>query len=181
MLLVVPAVWNLFKPGYFNMHDDLQVMRIFEMDKCFSDGQIPCRWVPDMAYGYGQPMFNFYSAFPYYLGAVIRMVIPLSIIWTVKTLFVISIVGGAIGMYLLAREFWGEWGGLTAAILYTYAPYHSVDVFVRGALSESFALMLIPFMWLTFYKLIRNGGFKWIAIAAFVLGLYFNLGYLLAY
>jgi len=173
-LLVIPAVWNLFKPGYFNMHDDLQVMRIFEMDKCFNDGQIPCRWVPDMAYGYGQAMFNFYSAFPYYLGALIRMIAPLSIIWTVKTLFFISIAGAAVGMYLLAREFWGEWGGLASAVLYTYAPYHSVDVFVRGALSESFALMLIPFVWLSFYKLIQKGGFKWIALTALALGFFFS-------
>lgn len=171
ILLLVPSFWNLLKPGYFNMHDDLQVMRIFEMDKCFSDGQIPCRWTPDMGYGYGQPMFNFYSAFPYYLGAIIRMVTPLSIIWTVKILFLISLVGGAMGMYLLAKELWGEWGGLLAAILYTYAPYHSLDVFVRGALSESFALMLLPFLWLAFYKLIQKGSFKNVFYTALTLGL----------
>jgi len=146
-------------------------MRIFEIDKCFSDGQIPCRWAPDMENGYGQAMFNFYSAFPYYLGAVIRMVTPLSIIWTVKTLFLIALVGGAVGMFLLAREFWGDWGGMLSAILYTYAPYHSVDIFVRGALSESFALMLLPFLWLAFYKLIQKEKFINVFWTALTLGL----------
>jgi hypothetical protein len=171
ILLLIPSFFNLLKPGYFNMHDDLQVMRIFEMDKCFADGQIPCRWLPDMGYGYGQPMFNFYSAFPYYLGELIRLISPLSIIWTVKILFLISLVGGAVGMYLLAKEFWGKWGGVVAAVLYTYAPYHSLDVYVRGALAESFALMLLPFLWLSFYKLIQEGTFKRLFLAALTFGL----------
>ena len=47
----------LMKTGYFSHQDDLQVMRIFEMRKCFSDFQIPCRWVPDMGWGNGFPLF----------------------------------------------------------------------------------------------------------------------------
>ncbi|HJY98700.1 MAG TPA: 6-pyruvoyl-tetrahydropterin synthase-related protein [Patescibacteria group bacterium] len=171
ILLLIPSFWNLLKPGYFNMHDDLQVMRIFEMDICFADGQIPCRWAPDMGYGYGQPMFNFYSALPYYLGELIRLAFPISIIWTVKILFLISLVGGALGMYFLARELWGKWGGILAAVLYTYAPYHSLDVYVRGALAESFALMLLPFLWLAFYKLLQKGTLNKVIVTGVALGL----------
>jgi len=171
-IFAVPAVWNLFKPGYFDMHDDLQVMRLFEINKCFNDGQLPCRWAPDMAYGYGQPMFNFYSAFPYYLGQFIRMLAPISMIWTVKLLFVISLVAALAGMYFLAREFWGNLGGILAGVLYIYAPYHSLDVYVRGALAESFALMLLPFLWLAIYKLIQKGGFTKVLITCLVLGLF---------
>ncbi len=162
-IFTLPAVHHLFTSGYFNMHDDLQVMRIFQMEKCLSDGQIPCRWSPDMAYGYGQAMFNFYSVSPYYLGALIRIITPLSIMATVKMLFLISLVGGAFGMYLLARQFWGNRGGFLAAILYTYAPYHALDVFVRGALAESFALAILPFLWLGFYLLIKKPTFPRIA------------------
>lgn len=162
-IFTLPAVDHLLTPGYFNMHDDLQVMRIFQMEKCLSDGQIPCRWSPDMGYGYGQAMFNFYSVSPYYLGALIRIITPLSIMATVKILFLISLVGGAFGMYLLARQFWGNRGGFLAAILYTYAPYHALDVFIRGALAESFALAILPFLWLGFYLLIKKPTFPRIA------------------
>ncbi|KKR00344.1 MAG: hypothetical protein UT24_C0013G0010 [Candidatus Woesebacteria bacterium GW2011_GWB1_39_12] len=141
------------------MHDDLQVMRVYEMGKCFSDGQIPCRWSPDMVYGYGQAMFNYYSAFPYYLGQFIRMTLPVSIMATVKLLFFISLIGAAFGMYLLAKEFWGKTGGILAALFYTYAPYHALDIFVRGALAESFSLAILPFLWLSLYKLIKNPSF----------------------
>jgi len=159
LLLTLPAARYLFGPGYFNMHDDLQVMRIFQMEKCFSDGQIPCRWSPDMAYGYGQAMFNFYSVFPYYLGVFIRIISPLSIMGTVMLLFYISLVVSAIGMYLLAREFWGKSGGILASVLYVYAPYHALDIFIRGALSESFALAVLPFIWLFIYKIIKKRNF----------------------
>ncbi len=168
---MIPSILSLFKPGYFSMHDDLQVMRIYELERCFKDGQIPCRWSPDMTLGYGQAMFNFYSALPYYLGAFIRMSVPLSIIATVKTLFLISILLSGIGMYLLAREFWGDLGGIVAGVFYTYAPYHALDIYVRGALAESFALAILPFLWYSFYRLIKEEGFVNVILTSFVLSL----------
>lgn len=168
-LLALPATRYLFVAGYFPMHDDLQVMRLFELDKCFSDGQIPCRWSPDMAFGYGQAMFNFYSVFPYYLGEIIKILIPVSIITTVKILFFISLIGASIGMYLLAKELWGTLGGVLASVLYTYAPYHAMDVFVRGALSEAFALAILPFIWYSFYLLIKKPTFGRFAASALCL------------
>src|SRR3989339_111044 len=68
------AVRTLLLPGYFPMHDDLQMMRQLQMEKCFVDGQIPCRWVPDMGYGLGYPLFNFYPPLPYLVGEGIRLV-----------------------------------------------------------------------------------------------------------
>lgn len=169
LILVLPTVWQTFLPGYFSMHDDLQVMRIFQMEKCLQDGQIPCRWAPDMAYGFGQPMFNFYSAFPYYLGILIKLLTSISIISSVKALFFIAIFASGIGMFLLSRKFFGFWGGLVSAIFYVYAPYHALDIYVRGALSESFALAILPFLWLFLYELIKEAKTK--NIIAFALTL----------
>ena len=52
----------------------------------------------------------------------------------------------------MIRDLWGKYAGLTSAILYMFAPYKALDVFVRGALSESMALALIPFVFYFFYK-----------------------------
>lgn len=156
LTLTLPAIWWFFGPGYYNMHDDLQVMRVVEMQMCLQDGQIPCRWAPDMAWGYGQAMFNFYSAFPYYISAIIRILTPLSVLGTVKALFAISFVTAAVGMYLLAKELWGKWAGILASVLYTYAPYHALDIYVRGALAESFSLAILPFLWLFLYRVIKS-------------------------
>lgn len=169
LILSLPTYYILLKPGYFSMHDDLQVMRIYQMEKCLADGQIPCRWSQDLAYGYGQAMFNFYSVFPYYLGALVRIATPLSIIDTVKFLFLVTQIASMIGMYILAKNFWGRLGGILSALLFAYGPYHAVDTFVRGALSESFALAIFPFIWLSIYLLTEKQNY-WR-----VLGLSFGL------
>ncbi len=144
--LSILIVWPLFLPGYFSHHDDLQVMRIFEMRKCFYDLQIPCRWVPDMGFGNGFPLFNYYGVFPYYIGAAISYL--LGFIGAAKALFFIPLILGGVSMYLLADKLGGKWAGLTAGILYLFAPYRSLDTYVRGAVSESFSLAIIP---LVFY------------------------------
>ena len=65
LVLIIPTFSFLIKPGlYWNMHDDMQLVRQLEMDKCLKDGQIPCRWTPDLGYGYGYPLFNFYPPLP---------------------------------------------------------------------------------------------------------------------
>src|SRR4051812_19673057 len=84
--------WPIFLPGYFTHHDDLQVMRIFEMRKCIEDLQIPCRWVPDMGYGNGFPLFNYYGNLPYYIGAFLSYL--LGYINSAKTLFLIPLLLG---------------------------------------------------------------------------------------
>ncbi len=172
LILTIPAWWYLLRPGYFSMHDDLQVMRLWQMDKCLMDGQIPCRYSPDMAWGYGQAMFNYYSAFPYYLGAIL-VKFSLSYITAVKALFLISLLGSGIGMYIFAREFWGNRGALFSALLYVYAPYHALDIYVRGALAESFALMLLPFVWHGLYLLSTKRRWKYVLYTSISLGFLF--------
>src|SRR3989344_1329333 len=85
------AAKGLIGEGYFNMHDDLQMMRQLEMEKCFLDLQIPCRWVPDMGYGYGYPLFNYYPPLPYLIGQVVRLA-GFSFVDTAKILFIFSFV-----------------------------------------------------------------------------------------
>lgn len=146
---------TLLAPGYFNMHDDLQMMRQLEMEKCFLDLQIPCRWIPDMGYGFGFPLFNFYPPLPYLFGMLFRIV-GISFVLTVKLTFVFSFIASGVTMYFLAREFFGKRGGILAAIFYIWAPYHSVDVFVRGAMNEAWALIWFPAILYFSYKIISR-------------------------
>ena len=163
----------IFQSGYFNMHDDLQMMRQLEMEKCFLDGQIPCRWVPDMGYGFGFPLFNFYPPLPYLIGEAIR-ILGASFVTTAKLTFALSFVASGVGMYLLAKEFFGRLGGTLSSIFYIWAPYHAVDAYVRGAMNEVWALAWFPFIFWASYRLIieKKKLFKWIiglALAWFAL------------
>lgn len=155
----------LLKPGYFSMHDDMQIMRIFELDKCVKDGQLPCRWVPDLGYSYGYPLFNYYPPLPYYLGELLYL-FGFSLINSVKILFGLGFILSGLFMYFLAREFWSDLGGFLAAIFYIYAPYHAVDVYVRGAMGEHWALIWFPLILLSVYKVIKEKSWGWVFLLA---------------
>ncbi len=163
--------WPLFLPGYFSHHDDLQIMRIFEMKRCFEDLQIPCRWVPDMGYGNGYPLFNYYNPFPYYIGAFLSFFLPFLI--SAKILFFIPLMLGGISMYFLVKEILGRDAGIVAAALYLFAPYRALDSYVRGAIAESFAMAIIPLVLYFAYKLTKQEDKKYlilfsISLAAFL-------------
>lgn len=138
---------------YFNMHDDLQMMRQLELEKCFKDMQIPCRWVPDMGYGYGFPLFNYYPQLPYLFGEAFRLfTLPFNDV--AKLTFALGIMASGLAMYLFASEFFGKKGGMLSAIFYVWAPYRAVDVYVRGAMNESWAWVFFPLILWSVYKLI---------------------------
>jgi len=160
------------------MHDDLQMMRQLEMEKCFADRQIPCRWVQDMGYGFGFPLFNFYPPLPYLIGQGIRF-LGFSFVDTVKITFALSFIVSGVSMYLLAKEFFPEnfnfkgrkisLGALVSAIFYIWAPYHAVDVYVRGAMNEAWALSFFPLIFWSVYRLVmcnKRETRRWIILLA---------------
>lgn len=168
-LTVIPSYSTLIRPGFFSMHDDLQAFRIYEMDKCFADLQIPCRWVPDAGYQYGYPQFNYYPPLPYYVGEIIHK-IGFQYIDSVKILFALGFLLSALTMFLLASELFGSFPGFVSAVVYTYVPYKAVDVYVRGALSEFWALIFYPFVFWAVYKLIKTLKTKYIILLGISLG-----------
>lgn len=156
VLLMLPGFFFLLRPGvYWNMHDDMQLIRQLDMEKCLKDGQIPCRWTPDLGYGYGYPLFNFYPPLPYYIGQVFRT-IGFSFVATVKATAILQFVIAGIGMYLLAALFTGTLGAYLAALFYTYAPYHAVNIYVRGAMNEAWAGAVFPYIFYFTYKAITR-------------------------
>jgi len=168
--LSLAIAWPVFVPGYFSHHDDLQVIRVFEMRRCFIDFQIPCRWTPDMGYGYGFPLFNYYAPLAYYVGGVASF--ALSYIASSKFIFFIVTLLAGVSMYLLASELFGSWAGLASGILYAYAPYRAVDIYVRGAVSESLAVAVIPLVFYATYKYRKNKSGKSLVFIAVSFGLF---------
>lgn len=144
LILILPAFYFFLKPGiYWNMHDDMQVIRQLSLEKCLNDGQIPCRWVPDLGYGYGYPLFNYYPPLPYFIGEIFR-VFKFSFVDTVKLVAATQIILAAFFMYLLGKSLTNRMGGLLSAVFYTYAPYHAVNIYVRGAMNEAWASTFFP-------------------------------------
>ena len=165
ILLIIPSFASIIRPGYFPMHDDLQAFRIHQMHECFKDLQIPCRWVPDMGYQYGYPQYNFYPPSVYYLGEAFYL-IGFQFIDATKIVFALGFLASALTMYLFLRDYLSKWSGVVGALVYTYIPYKAVNVYVRGALNEFWALAFYPLLFWSSWKIIKDGGRKNIAFFA---------------
>lgn len=160
LLLLTPALIFLLRPGqYWNMHDDMQPVRQLQLEKCLLDGQIPCRWAPDLGYGYGYPLFNFYPPMPYIVGQFYRL-LGFSIISTVKLTAATQFVASALAMYLLTAPLFGSFGALISALFYTYAPYHALNIYVRGAMNEAWAAVFFPLVFHFTRQLVRQPTIK---------------------
>lgn len=177
VLIVIGASWSLFRPGMFKIHDFIHGVRVTEMHRALSEGQIPVRWTEHFGYGYGMPLFEFYAPLPYYVGALLYGIgIPLVI--AVKILFLLSTVGTAIGAYFLGKELFShKSAGILVAAAYTLAPYRALNLFVRGALSEAWGMMALP--WIMYGILVARKkiwlGFYFVVFGCVVLLLSHNL------
>lgn len=130
-------------PGIHSMQD-FHLFRLYEFDKCIKSFQIPCRWAPDAGLGYGEPLFNFYGQFSYAVGEIFHLT-GFNFVNSLKILFILSLAGSGVSMFFLAKKLWkSSFAALLSSVLYLYAPYRAVDVYVRGALPEAFAFILFP-------------------------------------
>lgn len=144
LLLSTLTFYRLLRPGIFSMQDDMHIFRLQQFDQCLKDGQIPCRYIPDAGLGYGYPLFNYYSPLPYAIGETFHL-IGFSFIDSLKIVFIIIRLLAPIGMFLLAKLFFKNKAAFLAAAIFMFAPYQAIDGYVRGAIAESLAIVLIPF------------------------------------
>lgn len=166
-LIGMSVSWPLFAPGYFSHHDDLQVLRVYEMRQCIEDFQIPCRWSKNLGFGNGFPIYNYYGVFPYYIGGLISFVT--GYILSAKILFFVAVFGAAVSMWLLTRELFDKYSAVVATSLYVYAPYRALDIYVRGALAEAWSIALLPLVMYGFLKLSKESSQRWFLLATFSL------------
>ncbi|MGD9002022.1 MAG: 6-pyruvoyl-tetrahydropterin synthase-related protein, partial [Anaerolineae bacterium] len=134
------------------------------MRHALEQGVFFSRWLPDLAFGYGFPFFNYRAPLSYYLalGLVLAgLPLPLSF----NLLYVLSLLCSALGAYLLAQDLFGPRAGVVAAVAYTYAPYQLLDALRRGNAPESIALALLPFLLWTFRRLALRGGRRWFLLS----------------
>lgn len=165
LTLSIFAILPLFNQGFFPMHDDTQVARVFEMGKALRDGMFPVRWVPDLGYGYGYPIFNFYAPLAYYVGGVFNVAGFDALIAT-KMMMGLGIILSGIFMYFLAREFWGNLGGIVSSLFYVYSIYHAIDIYARGDVAEFWAYAFIPIVFYGLWKVYKEKKWHFVVVGS---------------
>ncbi len=143
--------YKVMKTGMWSVQDDLHIFRLSEFDLCLQSGQIPCRYSPNSALGFGSPVFNFYPPITYVAAEIFHLA-SFSFINSIKIIYLLPLFFGPIFIYLFASIFWGSTGALISAFVFATAPYQALNIFVRGAIAENFALNLIPIIFYFFAK-----------------------------
>jgi len=145
------ALSDYFKSVYLPLfHDQVQVERVYEMKSALLSGQFPVRFVGNLGYGFGYPLFNYYAPLPYFLAAQLSFLFDL--IFATKLIIAIGFIAAGISSYFVSSKIWGKLGGLVTSILYLLGPYHAVQLYVRGSVGELFAYALLP---LVLYSVIK--------------------------
>lgn len=175
ILLTSITFLPLSHSGFFAFHDNAQVERVFEMNIALVDKSFPVRWVPDLGYGYGYPIFNFYGPLPYYLGGII-MFAGFDALLATKIMFGIGILISGVAMFYLTKRHFGTAAGVASAVVYAYFPYHAVNIYVRGAVDEFFAYAFMPLVLLGLFQLFDLKKTKLISRSSVKLILSLSLG-----
>ncbi len=125
------------------------------MHREIKDLQIPPRWADFLNHGHGYPLFLFTYPFPYYLSEIFHLV-GFGLVSSIKIVFILSTVSSGIFMFYLGKRINGNLAGFIAAVLYIYAPFRLVDLYVRGSLGESVSLAIFPLLFLATLSLVTN-------------------------
>jgi hypothetical protein len=139
--------------------DDIafHLLRLTQLDHLLRQGVLYSRWAPDMAQGYGYPLFNFYAPLSYYVAAAVSGW-GLGLSWGLRATFALAIAGSGLAAYRLARDYFSRPAALATAVAYMYAPYQGYDIYFRGNLAESAAWPLLALSLWTMGRLARHGG-----------------------
>ena len=159
-LLSAFALAPLASPGYFfDAHDAKHsVFFLVEFDQALRDGVLWPRWGPDFALGYGYPLWLLYAPLAYYVAEGFHL-LGLGFTAAVKATWALGFLFGGWGMFLLLRRWFGRGpagraAALVGGLLYVYAPYHLLNIYVRAAFAEFSAMAWFPWVLLAFDRLV---------------------------
>jgi hypothetical protein len=145
-LIAAAPVWG---PGIINTRgggdSPFLLARTLDMANSLRHGIFPVRWMAHAAYDLGYPFFNHYAALPFYLSGALTA-LGVDILIALQVTQTLGFVLAALAMNLWLRPLWpGKAARLLATVAYTFAPFHMVNVYVRGdSLSEFYAFAIYP-------------------------------------
>jgi 6-pyruvoyl-tetrahydropterin synthase related domain len=128
------------------------------------EGILYPRWAEWANWGYGEPRFIFYPPGSWMLGAALGSVLPWPV---VPGAFIwLTLVGGGMGMWRLAREWLSGREAVAAAVFFAVNPYNLLIVYYRSDFAELLAVALFPLLVLGSLRVARE---SWRAVPCLAL------------
>lgn len=165
ILAFIPLI-DLFHQGLPVTHDGRDhIARIANFYQNLTEGAIAPRWASNLNWGYGHPILMFLYPLPSYISSVFHF-LGFSLINSLKLVFGISYVTSALVMFLWLQCFLKKEDAVLGSLLYIYAPYRFVDLYVRGAIGEHVAFIFPPLICYFLYKLCQKSDSKFVVFGS---------------
>lgn len=146
----------MVRTGFFASDDGtFHAYRLAALDRAVRAGALYPRWFPDLAFGYGHPVLNFYGPLGYYWALPFTLM-GADAVLALQLVFATGLVASALAMLLFARLHLDRGPALVAAVVYAYLPYHLADLYVRGAVAEFLAFVWFPLVLWAFHRLVES-------------------------
>ncbi len=169
IIISIPAVKSLLVPGGFTSHDlTHHVVRQVQMHQILSEGQFPPRWTANLNSGFGYPVFLFIYPLPYLTGELFYLS-GFNFVESVKAVMLLSMFGSVLTMFWFLRELLGAQytkAAFLGAVFYLYAPIRLSIVYVSASVGSALALAIIPLVFWTILRVIKEGKQKYVLIGA---------------
>lgn len=144
---------NLLNPGLPITHDGVDhVARIANFYDSLSEGILIPRWAENLNWGFGHPVVMFLYPMPSYITSIFHF-LGFTLVSGLKLTFALTYILSGIFFYLWLSRFLKINAAILGAILYLFAPYRFVDLYVRGAIGEHVAFMFFPLVLLGLHLL----------------------------
>ena len=130
----------------------LHLFRAVQLDELVKQGVWYSRWSPDLALGYGYPLFNYYAPGVYYLVEVLHL-LGLDFVQAFMGASTVLLIAAALCTYRFARDLTSSAGALVAAAAYTCAPYMILMTVHTGSISQVAAMAILPAVFWAFRRL----------------------------
>ena len=167
-LITFIAVQPLFGQPPRGADTFVHFYRVPVINSLLQHGVLFSRWSPDLVFGYGYPLFNFYPPLTAYILTLTYWLSGQNALIGWNVAFGLALVLTSLGMFGLGRRLFGNMGGIVATAAYTLSPYVVYQTFERSSLSNAWALACLPYAVWALVELatapsVRRGA--WVAIA----------------
>jgi len=143
----------------------VHLMRQAELNQAWKDGILYPRWAPDLAYGYGMPLFHYAPPLLYQVTQVLH-VSGLPLDEAMKGTLIVMALLSSVGSYLFVRDLFGPRAGVLAAAMYLYTPYRLRELYIQGNYGQFCGLAFYPLILWAFYRIATNRSLRSLLLAA---------------
>lgn len=145
------ALKGLFHPGVWLSADlVLHIARLASFYDSLTQGYLFPRWGGNLYYGYGYPVLMILYPLVHYIGSLFHF-LGFSFTESIKLVFIIPYLLTTVFMYLWLKDWLGKQAAIIGTILYQFAPYRFVQIYVSAVVGENLAFFFIPLtLWRVF-------------------------------